>query len=239
MIGVLCVSSPAGVMLAAGFVHLLADSEQTLMEFSKRLDFPVADFVCAISFILVFYFEVLFSRRLAAGHHHMAHISVDKDDGCFPPAADGRPSDVRISKHADYGTAHASAEEGQPILFAEEGAQNGKSGHHAHHHHHGNGAGSGGHSDHHHPHKPVVAEASSAKPAEAHDHHLEPDVHTLGGSLCLLAALAFHSVIEGLGLATSSSKQVGRAICGARRPCLGFGLTPPRTASPFNPLSTY
>lgn len=37
--------------------------------------------------------------------------------------------------------------------------------------------------------------------------HGHTDLHTLAGALCLLAALGFHSVIEGLGLATASSQK--------------------------------
>lgn len=53
----------------------------------------------------------------------------------------------------------------------------------------------------------------SASPAQAllqkhHGEHSEEDhddhIHSLAGALCLLAALGFHSVIEGLGLATAS-----------------------------------
>ena len=167
----------------------------------------------------VFYIETLFSRRLGMVAHHMTHIRVDRDDACFPPERKAEYGAVQIPPEP-IGPRNAAA---PPALHPHR--HDGPEHHHHHHHHHHHDCGpstlagdddsgaevrlldaslsppcGNGHGHHHgHNHGPAAA---------THD----ADVHTLGGALCLLAALGFHSVIEGLGLATSPAKQVSSVL---------------------------
>lgn len=82
----LCNSLAAGVMLSAGFVHLLHDAVSSLAGLQTKMNgYPVSEFVCALSFICVFYIETLVSPPVKPGeHHHLDHIQVDKGTECFP-----------------------------------------------------------------------------------------------------------------------------------------------------------
>ena len=61
---------------------------------------------------------------------------------------------------------------------------------------------------------------------EDEDHHHDEDHvehHSFGGSLMFLAALSFHSVIEGLGLAeTNSEARVSQLMDEDNRLCLAL-----------------
>jgi len=333
----LCNSFAAGVMLSAGFVHLLHDAVSSLSGLQKKMGgYPISEFVCALSFICVFYIETLFAPPIKPGeHHHLDHIQVDKGTECFPSQwewqAGQSPTRAARTHHKHKGnqqqqqqqqeggsspplpqygavvppstattaaaaggssrsrkegkktlsppqkriptgpttrllegtgndhptdTGAAAAAEGEDEINTHVAVRTGLLAHMQHtfsHHvdleesatepgkHHHN---------HHHDHHDENASAraagsstqaasssssSSSSPAQAHslnhshghghNHshshghgggevdalglplHGHKDLHTLAGALCLLAALGFHSVIEGLGLATASSQK--------------------------------
>ena len=340
----LCNSFAAGVMLSAGFVHLLHDAVSSLSGLQKKMGgYPISEFVCALSFICVFYIETLFAPPVKPGeHHHLDHIQVDKGTECFPSqwewqagqsptraarihpkhkkqdgqqqlqqqqegslpplpqygavvppstattaaAAEGSsgpsssssnrkggkktlsPPQKRIptgpttrllegtgnDHSSNTGAAAAAAAEGEDEINPHAAVRTGLLAHMQHtyshhvdleesatapskHHHHQ-------HHDHHAEHERATGSSTqaasssssfSSSPAHAHSHnhshdhghnhshshghggrevdalglplHGHKDLHTLAGALCLLAALGFHSVIEGLGLATASSQK--------------------------------
>jgi zinc transporter ZupT len=322
----LCNSFAAGVMLSAGFVHLLHDAVSSLSGLQKKMDgYPISEFVCALSFICVFYVETLFSPPVKPGeHHHLDHIQVDKGTECFPSqwewqagqsptrAAGTRPKHKGKQQEGEtspplpqYGavvppsTAPTAATAGGlsgpssnsssgdrkggkktlsppqkriptgPTTRLLEGTGNGhpdearaaaaeaedginphlevRTGllahmqhtysHHVdledsaivHGHHHDGNAGARATSSTQESSSsiPSSSSSSSSSAAQAHSHNHahnlahgggevdalglplqgHKDLHTLAGALCLLAALGFHSVIEGLGLATASSQK--------------------------------
>jgi hypothetical protein len=169
-------------MLAAGLVHLLNHSEMSLRGMSDGLGFPIANFVCGLSFILVFFVETIFSRNMGMDNHHMDHIRVDRDDGCFPPE----------KQPGDYGAVNGDGDE-------EGGGRHhhqSRTVHHPHHHH----------DHHHHHHEAGISEGESGTDEGSplgHRHGAHhgrgegaprggkglKSVHTVSGALCLLAAL--------------------------------------------------
>ncbi len=252
----------AGVMLSAGFVHLLHDAVASLTGLSANLgDFPISEFTCALSFICVFYIEALFSPPAIRGHHALDHIQVDKDEDCFPTQwewQDGRhPSPARRPRPptaAQYGATASSTKQQQqqqqqqprigrvsnhedesgnpaePAAAVRTGLLAHMQHSHVHHHDqlcrhpshgdlvasadeavtkHGGNSTAAGHAHRAHHQDDGAYYAPMASLAASHDHDHHQGLHTISGALCLLAALGFHSVIEGLGLATAASSIAG------------------------------
>lgn len=311
MVLAVCNSFAAGVMLSAGFVHLLHDAVSSLSGLQEKLyGFPISEFVCAFSFIMVFYIETLFAPPVKSGeHHHLDHIQVDKGTECFPSQWEWQAGDspsglfrsisqtkIRKSERQDllpplpqYGAVMPrpapSSSETEPACEKDTAgvivenhmnenesksatkdagrqlprkkdscSQAGKA---AHQENDGMRTGllahlrqtqapilpsqsSEGHNEsearslesthgraspgskspstrrphpgmsapshnHSHSHKHSHSLSHSHSHDEAHGHK---DVHTVAGALCLLAALGFHSVMEGLGLATATSQSL-------------------------------
>lgn len=204
----------AGVLLAAGLCHQLADSSSSL---DQDKGFPWSFFICGFTFIMFLIFEESVHLLLSGDHGHGSRYSIE--EGLI-----GQKEDL-LGHHSCGGSfIIAGLEEILEVTSKTEGGDDSYGSTHSHRHGQGHEHNLG-------KQKPRKERRTSTKSVFAssfergrasaysthhhHDDHISEHLHgNLLAALMLLAALSIHSVLAGLsiGLVTDVSEIMSTAI---------------------------